>query len=164
MLSSLIRISAGRRIFAPHRSFSQLVTSFFGAMYLGILRMLFVAWSFSNSTFAIWSTRLYKNSTFLTRLIYSSWHFLEIAFTILCLLTLINLKLPFLYFYLFSSMQLSGFKSWQKSRWWAHLQPVGGFKWTFDYLCYRTSGRPIWTIGGFKWTRTIDLTLIRRVL
>ncbi len=42
-LSSLIRISAGHRIFAPHRSFSQLVTSFFGAMYLGILRMLFVA-------------------------------------------------------------------------------------------------------------------------
>ena len=45
-LSSLIRISAGHRIFAPHRSFSQLVTSFFGAMYQGILRMLFVAWSF----------------------------------------------------------------------------------------------------------------------
>ena len=46
-LSSLIRISAGHRIFAPLRSFSQLVTSFFGAMYQGILRMLFVAWSFS---------------------------------------------------------------------------------------------------------------------
>ena len=45
-LSSLIRISADYRIFASPRSFSQLVTSFFGAMYLGILRMLFVAWSF----------------------------------------------------------------------------------------------------------------------
>ena len=42
-LSSLIRISAGHWIFAPHRSFSQLVTSFFGAMYQGIPRMLFVA-------------------------------------------------------------------------------------------------------------------------
>ena len=42
-LSSLIRISAGHGIFAPHRSFSQLVTSFFGAMYQGIPRMLFVA-------------------------------------------------------------------------------------------------------------------------
>ena len=41
--SSLIRISADHRIFAPPRSFSQLVTSFFGAMYQGILRMLFVA-------------------------------------------------------------------------------------------------------------------------
>ena len=43
MLSSLIRISTGRRIFAPLRSFSQLVTSFFGATYQGILRKPFVA-------------------------------------------------------------------------------------------------------------------------
>ena len=49
-LSSLIRISTDRRIFAPPRSFSQLVTSFFGAMYQGILRKPFVAWSFSLST------------------------------------------------------------------------------------------------------------------
>ena len=38
-----MKISADHRIFAPPRSFSQLVTSFFGAMYQGILRMLFVA-------------------------------------------------------------------------------------------------------------------------
>ena len=44
-LSSLIRISADYKIFAPPRSFSQLVTSFFGAMYQGILRKPFVAWS-----------------------------------------------------------------------------------------------------------------------
>ena len=37
VLSSLIRISTDLRIFAPPRSFSQLVTSFFGAMYQGIL-------------------------------------------------------------------------------------------------------------------------------
>ena len=43
VLSSLIRISTARRIFAPPRSFSQLVTSFFGAMYQGILRKPFVA-------------------------------------------------------------------------------------------------------------------------
>ena len=43
MLSSLIRISADLWIFAPPRSFSQLVTSFFGAMYQGILRKPFVA-------------------------------------------------------------------------------------------------------------------------
>ena len=42
-LSSLIRISTDLRIFAPPRSFSQLVTSFFGAMYQGILRKPFVA-------------------------------------------------------------------------------------------------------------------------
>ena len=50
-LSSLIRISADHRIFAPPRSFSQLVTSFFGAMYQGILRKPFVAWSFSRLIF-----------------------------------------------------------------------------------------------------------------
>ena len=43
VLSSLIRTSADLGSFAAPRSFSQLVTSFFGAMYLGILRMLFVA-------------------------------------------------------------------------------------------------------------------------
>ena len=42
-VSSLIRISADLGSFAAPRSFSQLVTSFLGAMYLGILRMLFVA-------------------------------------------------------------------------------------------------------------------------
>ena len=40
---SRIRISADLCSFAAPRSFSQLVTSFLGAMYLGILRMLFVA-------------------------------------------------------------------------------------------------------------------------
>ena len=40
---SRIRTSADLGSFAAPRSFSQLVTSFFGAMYLGILRMLFVA-------------------------------------------------------------------------------------------------------------------------
>ena len=43
VLSSLIRISADHRMFAPPRSFSQLATSFFGAIYQGILRELFVA-------------------------------------------------------------------------------------------------------------------------
>ena len=43
VVSSLIRTSAVLCSFATPRSFSQLVTSFFGAMYLGILRTLFVA-------------------------------------------------------------------------------------------------------------------------
>ena len=36
-VSFLIRTSTGQSSFAAHRSFSQLVTSFFGAMYQGIL-------------------------------------------------------------------------------------------------------------------------------
>ena len=42
-LSSLIRISADLQMFAPPRGFSQLTTSFFGAVYQGILREPFVA-------------------------------------------------------------------------------------------------------------------------
>ena len=60
VLSSLIRISADLKIFAPPRSFSQLVTSFFGAMYQGILRKPFVAWSFS----FIYSSLLFFNRKF----------------------------------------------------------------------------------------------------
>ena len=43
VLSSLIRTSADLKMFAPPRSFSQLTTSFFGAIYQGILREPFVA-------------------------------------------------------------------------------------------------------------------------
>ena len=38
------------RSFAAHRGFSQLVTSFFGAMYQGILPTLFVAYSYLVAT------------------------------------------------------------------------------------------------------------------
>ena len=46
---------------------------------------------------------------------------------------------------------------------------VGGLKWTFWHLvASQPSGRTIcavpFRVGGLKWTRTIDLTLIRRVL
>ena len=40
-----IRISADRSLFAAPRSFSQLVTSFFGSWCQGILLMLFLAWT-----------------------------------------------------------------------------------------------------------------------
>ena len=39
-----IRTSAGRRLFAPLRSFSQLATSFFGSWCQGIRPVLFIAW------------------------------------------------------------------------------------------------------------------------
>ena len=48
---SHIRISAGHSLFAAHRSFSQLVTSFVGSQCQGILHMLFFAWT----TFVYWS-------------------------------------------------------------------------------------------------------------
>ena len=48
---SHIRKSAGRSLFAAHRSLSQLVTSFIGSQCQGILHMLFFAWT----TFMFWS-------------------------------------------------------------------------------------------------------------
>ena len=48
---SHIRKSAGRSLFAAHRSLSQLVTSFVGSQCQGILHMLFFAWT----TFVYWS-------------------------------------------------------------------------------------------------------------
>ena len=53
-LSFLIRTSAVIRSFAAHRGFSQLVTSFFGAMYQGILPTLFVAYSFPYTFFQVY--------------------------------------------------------------------------------------------------------------
>ena len=59
VMSSLIRTSAVLRLFATPRSFSQLVTSFFGAMYQGILHTLFVAYSsFSILLFFVFRLRL----------------------------------------------------------------------------------------------------------
>ena len=43
-VGSPIRTSAGRWICAPHRSFSQLITSFFGSQCQGILLMLLLTW------------------------------------------------------------------------------------------------------------------------
>ena len=44
LLGFPIQKSAGQRIFAPNRSLSQLVTSFFGSQCQGILLVLLLAW------------------------------------------------------------------------------------------------------------------------
>ena len=90
VLSSLIRISTAHRIFAPNRSFSQLVTSFFGATYLGILRKPFVAWSsLFLLVFSFEKNSIYFHSAKLA----DSWVLNVIVFT-QCLLT----KLAFTFF------------------------------------------------------------------
>ena len=53
MVSSLIRISTDQRLFATPRSFSQLVTSFFGAMYQGILLYALCSLIFLSSLIAL---------------------------------------------------------------------------------------------------------------
>ena len=125
VLSSLIRISAGLKIFAPHRSFSQLVTSFFGAMYQGIhLNALcsLIFFFLFYSTFAIFlSFRLLpykKNSITLTRLIFNSYSSkfpLKFEVYFFFVLTKINLfKIAFCTCF-FLSMQLSIFVTRRKS-------------------------------------------------
>ena len=52
MVSSLIRISTDLGLFATPRSFSQLVTSFFGAMYQGILLYALCSLIFSKIAFS----------------------------------------------------------------------------------------------------------------
>ena len=48
--------------------------------------------------------------------------------------------------------------------WWAQMdfKLIGCYatKWLSPF----SHTRPLWDFGGLKWTRTIDLTLIRRVL
>ena len=55
MVSFLIRTSTDQSLFATPRSFSQLVTSFFGAMYQGILLYALCSLIFSKT---------YLNGTF----------------------------------------------------------------------------------------------------
>ena len=88
VLSSLIRISAGHWIFAPHRSFSQLVTSFFGAMYQGILRKPFVAWSFFFHLLVF--TFINRKFYIFTRLIRFAFKSLKIAFNVFCFINQIS--------------------------------------------------------------------------
>ena len=66
MVSSLIRTSAGQRSFATLRSFSQLVTSFFGAIYQGILlcalcSLIFLSFASSANRRIIFLDTSYKN-------------------------------------------------------------------------------------------------------
>ena len=56
-----IRKSAGRNLFAAHRSLSQLVTSFVGSWCQGIPLMLFLAWTLLyNRLFSIIPCSLYR--------------------------------------------------------------------------------------------------------
>ena len=60
VLSFLIRTSAGLGSFAAHRSFSQLVTSFFGAMYQGILLYALCSLIFRLSNYSFYSLTFFQ--------------------------------------------------------------------------------------------------------
>ena len=71
MVSFLIRTSTVLSLFATPRSLSQLVTSFFGAMYQGILLYALCSLFFLFSVFNIYSLILKKNSKLFVRYILS---------------------------------------------------------------------------------------------
>ena len=78
MVSSLIRISTAQCLFATPRSFSQLVTSFFGAMYQGILLYALCSLIFFGCIFAI--RRIYFYFLDYTRLIRDSFPLISLRF------------------------------------------------------------------------------------
>ena len=78
MVSSLIRISTDQCLFATPRSFSQLVTSFFGAMYQGILLYALCSLIFFGCIFAI--RRIYFYFLDYTRLIRDSFPLISLRF------------------------------------------------------------------------------------
>ena len=110
-----IRTSTDLCIFAAPRGFSQLVTSFFGAMYQGIHLNALCSLNFSSSLaylaiFWVLSFYFHKNSLTLTRLIafYSSEVFPLFLKLLPFVLTISTFKIAFLYLFLLS-MQLSIF-------------------------------------------------------
>ena len=89
VVSSLIRISVVQRLFATTHSFSQLVTSFFGAMYQGIhlyalCSLFFWYISISPSLISFYLDLSYKNS--LTNLFNTFFVSTFLIFVIFCLL------------------------------------------------------------------------------
>ena len=95
MVSSLIRISTDRCLFATPRSFSQLVTSFFGAMYQGILlyalcSLIFFQIALSQSvefTFSTFPWLLYSTTFFVIR---SYVYFLRINLSFISIVYLLS--------------------------------------------------------------------------
>ena len=83
VVGSPIRISAYLWIFAPPRSFSQLVTSFFGSWCQGIRRMLFFAWPLQK-TFVSWYCQTLLRT--ISRSPWVLWDFMWVSFAVLFLL------------------------------------------------------------------------------
>ena len=139
-----IRISAGRRIFAPNRSFSQLVTSFIGSQCQGILLVLFLAWPLCLNLLELFEivrllTFVSTHSNF--SLLYHFWYSLLSQ----CI----------------SSIQFSKFNRSPRPFIYSDLHQIAFAIWTPEYLIH----------GGLKRTRTSLclysyelLALLRRLL
>ena len=132
MVSFLIRISTDHGLFATTRSFSQLVTSFFGAMYQGILLYALCSLIFfrlhvcnpSNFTFSTSLTSLdYFSESFPTLFFRINLSFLSLF--LLFALMYFNLSLSrliyLLIYHIFYYMQLSIYDLSATALWWEQV-------------------------------------------
>ena len=180
-MCSHIRKSAGRSLFAAHRSLSQLVTSFIGSQCQGILHMLFLAWT----TFVYWSqyTR-FSSMLELLCIILAVFYWTKCFYLFVrqnCFFTLFTEKPDFVYllrlilFPFTFVCHVCHTNSFELI--WIHLIRFSmNIRLTFVKLySYLIFIKFLWNLttlsltlflvsDGLKWTRTTDLALIRRAL
>ena len=170
-----IQTSADQWIFAPPRSFSQLITSFIGSQCQGIHPALFFAWPVTVSIAFETGSAFLKAFQLLNNYVYV-WLFVQIiSFDIFCS------RMSWLKYhrYFFSILSVWSFQCTLASYTVLCFWPNGdGEIRTLDPLLARQvlsqlSYTPIGFLfsslirlsaNGLKWTRTTDLTLIRRAL
>ena len=188
-VSFLIRKSAGRSLFAAHRSLSQLVTSFIGSLCQGIHLMLLFAWTFLTFQFSSFELLEFLNKYFsvinssvkrfypfcFLNLLHLSvkLYFTQIFRKDLLEFDLTNLNLnpfclcPLICSFLLFNILYSVFNE--------HIHKLY-YRLCVKFISSAKRLRPSGTInlrslsfvkirfGGLKWTRTTDLALIRRAL
>ena len=150
-----IRKSAGRSLFAAHRSLSQLVTSFIGSLCQGIHLMLLFAWTFLTFQFSSFELLEFHKQIMISVINSSVKRFYPFAFWILFSTFRWNCNLPKLERPWFLLISIS-----------FNLCPLICSFLTLQYFI-RFSMNTYWRfnrLGGLKWTRTTDLALIRRAL
>ena len=141
-MSSLIRKSAGHRIFAPYRSLSQLVTSFVGSWCQGIHLVLLLAWT-SFQTVLLFSFSFSKNRlsfanncTVVVTIVLPQCDKIAVFYsrfgkTNVCFINLL-LNYLFVYFRIRLSMNISQLAL----LWWAQCGRESTCAWSTRFLCF----------------------------
>ena len=180
-MCSHIRISADLCSFAAPRSFSQLVTSFFGSWCQGIHLMLFFAWTFCKVSFAvlsIFSWIAWVSEHFLFRFVNSCEKVLSFCLNLFSTFRW-NCNLPKLERPIISTLWSR--KKYLSSYLFVSYSSIYFYSVFNEHICdfdlttqrvlsfdLRHSPTVDWprqlAAGGLKWTRTTDLALIRRAL
>ena len=162
-----IRKSAGRWIFAPNRSLSQLITSFVGSQCQGILLVLFLAWPLCLNLLELFE--IVRLSSFDdTHKNFSHSVSFDTSLLSQCISSIQFSKYNRHKWRLENSCEFSQIYLKQLNCLIQLEPPRGWLCETVHTAPFRISVRLRITgsllFGGLKWTRTTDLTLIRRAL